>query len=96
MKKVMISKSAWSQKKVLGTASEELGVDTMHDCHDYLCSFTMNEWRAIWLLRDSHQHVWKDGAERADPYKEGPYKGGKKRLKLVQSLGYKVSSLKRK
>ena len=81
---------------VLGTASEELDVDTMHDCQDDVCSFMMNEWRAIWLLRDGHQHVWKDGAERGDPYKEGPYKGGKKRLKLVQSLGYKVSSLKRK
>ena len=56
----------------------------------------MNEWRAIWLLRDGHQHVWTDGAERGDPYKEGPYKGGRERLKIVQSLGYKVSSLKRK
>ena len=81
---------------VLGTASEELDVDTMHDCQDDVCAFMMNEWRAIWLLRDGHQHVWKDGAERGDPYKEGPYKGGKKRLKFIQSLGYKVSSLKRK
>ena len=42
---------------VLGTASEELDVDTMHDCQDDVCSFMMNEWRAIWLLRDGHQHV---------------------------------------
>jgi len=76
--------------------SEELDVDTRHDCQDDICSFMMNEWRGIWLLRDGHQHVWTDGAERGDPYKEGPYKGGKKRLKFIQSLGYKVSSLKRK
>ena len=81
---------------VLGTASEELDVDTMHDCQDDICAFMMNEWRAIWLLRDGHQHVWTDGAERGDPYKEGPYKGGRERLKIVKSLGYKVSSLKRK
>ena len=27
---------------VLGKASEELDVDTMHDCHDLSCSFMMN------------------------------------------------------
>ena len=81
---------------VLGKASDELDVDTMHDCKDFSCSCMMNEWRAIWLLRDGHQHVWTDGAERGDPYKEGPYKGGRERLKIVKSLGYKVSSLKRK
>ena len=48
------------------------------------------------LLRDGHQHVWTDGCESADPYKEGPYKGGRERLKIVKLLGYKVSSLKRK
>ena len=80
----------------LGKASEELDVDTMHDCQDDVCSFMMNEWRAIWLLRDGHQHVWTDGCERADPYKQGPYKGGRERLKLIKSLGYKVPSLKRK
>eukprot|EP00617_Octactis_speculum_P011903 CAMPEP_0185790976 /NCGR_PEP_ID=MMETSP1174-20130828/158105_1 /TAXON_ID=35687 /ORGANISM="Dictyocha speculum, Strain CCMP1381" /LENGTH=58 /DNA_ID=CAMNT_0028485851 /DNA_START=1495 /DNA_END=1671 /DNA_ORIENTATION=+ len=41
--------------------SEELDVDTRHDCQDDICSFMMNEWRGIWLLRDGHQHVWKDG-----------------------------------
>ena len=81
---------------VLGKASEELDVDTMHDCQDDVCSFMMNEWRAIWLLRDGHQHVWTDGCERADPYKLGPYKGGRERLKLIKSLGYKVSFPKRK
>ena len=80
----------------MGKASEELDVDTMHDCQDDVCSFMMKEWRAIWLLRDGHQHVWKDGCERADPYKQGPYKGGRERLKLIKSLGYKVPSLKRK
>ena len=79
----------------LGKASEELDVDTMHDCQDDVCSFMMNEWRAIWLLRDGHQHVWTDGCERADPYKEGPYKGGRERLKIIKSLGYKVSSLRK-
>lgn len=56
----------------------------------------MNEWRAIWLLRDGHQHVWTDGCAGLPPYKEGPYKGGRARLKFAKSLGYKVSSLKRK
>ena len=81
----------------MGKASKELDVDTMHDCKDLSCSFIINEWRAIWLLRvairmrDGHQNVWKDRCERADPYKEGPYKGGRELLKIVKSRGYKVS-----
>ena len=82
----------------LGKASEELDVDTMHECNDFVCSVMMNEWRAIWLLRDGHQHVWKDGSEGCTPYLRGPYKGGRKRLKFIKSLGYKVpeSLLKKK
>ena len=82
----------------LGSAREELDVDTRHDCKDVKCTFMMNEWRAIWLLRDGHQHVWKDGSEGCTPYLRGPYKGGRKRLKFIKSLGYKVpeSLLKKK
>ena len=49
----------------LGKASEEPDVDTRHDCHDHMCTHMMNEWKAIWLLRDGYQHVWKVGYERA-------------------------------
>ena len=47
----------------LGSASEERDVDTMHKCDDFVCSVMMNERRAIWLLRDGHQHVWTDECE---------------------------------
>ena len=56
----------------LGKASKELDVDTKHYCSDFMCSHIMNEWRAIWLLRDGYQQVWTDGCERAHAYKEGP------------------------
>ena len=80
----------------LGKASEELDVDTKHYCHDYMCTHMINEWREMWLLRDGYQHVWTDGGERADAYKDGHYKGGRERLKLVNSPGYKIPSLRRK
>ena len=41
----------------LGNASEELDVDTMHECNDLVCTIMMNEWRTIWLLRDGHRRV---------------------------------------
>ena len=76
----------------LGSASEELDVDTRHDCKDVKCTFMMNEWRAIWLLRDGHQRVWTDGCEGCTDYLKGPYKGGKARLRFIKSLGYNVSA----
>ena len=80
----------------LGKASEELDVDTKHECSDFICTHMMNEWRAIWLLRGGYQHVWTGGCERAGPYKDGSYKGGRERCKFVKSPGYEVSSLVRK
>ena len=82
----------------LGSAREELDVDTRHDYKGVSCTFMMNEWRAIWLLRDGHQHVWKEGSEGCTPYLRGPYKGGRTRLKFIKALGYKVpaSYLKKK
>lgn len=80
----------------LGTASEELDVDTMHDCGEYGCTAMMNEWRAMWLLRDGHQDVWTEGYDKAGPYKHGPYKEEGTRFRFIKSLGFVVSSPRRK